>query len=396
MRQLPRTVLYLGLVSFFTDLSSEMIYPLLPLFLATALGAGAAALGIIEGLAESTAAVLKMFSGIWTDRTRKRKPLILAGYGLSGAARPLIGLAGSWPVVLVIRFLDRMGKGFRSSPRDALIADVTAATQLGTAYGFHRAMDHAGAVAGPLAAAALLRFAGLPLRAIFLLAAIPAAVVMLVLVTGVPEPPHAPMLASGAESMSLRARWQSLGGDFRRLLAALLVFTLGNSTDAFLILRLSHAGVSADWIAALWSFLHVVKMLANYLGGRWADTFHPRHLILAGWGLYAVVYGAFAWIDSASWLIIVFLVYGVYFGLTEPCERAWVASLSPAPARGSAFGFYHGVVGLGALPASVLFGFLWQHLGMAVAFTSGAGLALAAALLLLRVSRHRPAQFPDT
>jgi MFS family permease len=388
MPRLPRTVLYLGLVSFITDLSSEMIYPLLPLFLATVLGAGAATLGIIEGVAESTAALLKVFSGIWTDRTEKRKPLILTGYGLSSSVRPLIGLAGAWPAVLLIRFLDRMGKGLRTSPRDALIADVTPAAQRGMAYGFHRAMDHAGAVAGPLVAAALLRFAGLPLRTVFLLAAIPAVVVMLVLVTGVPEPPHPPTPATRAQVFSLRERWQSLGADFRRLLAALLVFTLGNSTDAFLILRLSHAGVSAAWIATLWSLHHVVKMLATYFGGRWADTFHPRHLILAGWGLYAAVYAAFAWIDSAAWLIVVFLVYGVYFGLTEPCERAWVASLSPAPVRGSAFGFYHGVIGLAALPASVLFGFLWQRLGMAAAFTSGAILALAAVLLLLRVGRN--------
>lgn len=188
MKPLPRTVIYLGFVSFFTDLSSEMIYPLLPIFLSSVLGAGAVALGVIEGTAESTAAFLKVISGLWTDRLRHRKPLILPGYGLSGAVRPLIGLATAWPLVLVLRFMDRVGKGLRTSHRDALIADVTNPGQRGAAYGLHRAMDHAGAVVGPIVAAGLLAFESISLRHIFLLSAIPAAVVMVVLIAGVKEP----------------------------------------------------------------------------------------------------------------------------------------------------------------------------------------------------------------
>jgi MFS family permease len=228
--RIPRTVVALGVVSLLTDLSSEMIYPLLPIFLASVLGAGAMALGLIEGVAESTAALLKVASGIWTDRARRRKPLVVAGYSLSGIMRPFIGLAAAWPAVLALRFADRVGKGLRTSPRDALIADVTDATARGTAYGFHRAMDHAGAVLGPLVAAVLLKLAGLPLRQVFLLSAIPAVAVLVVLLLGVKEPPPPPAAVPAAPKVL--APWSALGPDYRRLLAAVLVFTLGNSTDA--------------------------------------------------------------------------------------------------------------------------------------------------------------------
>ena len=378
--RIPRTVIALGVVSLLTDLSSEMIYPLLPIFLASVLGAGAMALGLIEGVAESTAALLKVASGIWTDRTRRRKPLVVAGYTLSGMMRPLIGLAAAWPAVLALRFADRVGKGLRTSPRDALIADVTDASARGTAYGFHRAMDHAGAVLGPLVAAVLLNFAGLPLRQVFLLSAIPAVAVLVVLLLGVKEPP-----LGGAESPvapKILAPWSALGPDYRRLLLAVLVFTLGNSTDAFLLLRLSQTGVSTAGIALLWSAHHVVKMAANYYGGRLSDRVGPRAMILAGWLFYAAIYLTFGWLTSAPALIAVFLAYGIYFGLTEPAERAWVASLVPPQLRGTAFGWYHCAIGLAALPASVAFGLLWQQWGAAVAFTAGAFLAALAAALL--------------
>jgi len=384
--RIPRTVVALGLVSLLTDLSSEMIYPLLPIFLASVLGAGAMALGLIEGVAESTAALLKVFSGIWTDRTGQRKPLVVAGYGLSGAMRPLIGLAGAWPAVLVLRFADRVGKGLRSSPRDALIADVTDMTIRGRAYGFHRAMDHAGAVLGPLVAAVLLKGAGLPLREVFLLAAVPAVAVLVVLLLGVKEPPR--QAASSATAAKFLAPWSALGPDYRRLLLAVLVFTLGNSTDAFLILRLGQTGVAAAGIALLWSAHHVVKMIANYYGGRLSDRIGPRTMILAGWLFYSGIYLTFGWLNSAPWLIGIFLAYGIYFGLVEPAERAWVASLVPPELRGTAFGWYHGAIGLAALPASVAFGLLWQKWGAAVAFSTGAVLA-AVAVVLLPTKRER-------
>jgi MFS family permease len=327
--------------------------------------------------------LLKVGSGIWTDRTRRRKPLVIAGYTLSGMMRPLIGLARVWPAVLVLRFADRVGKGLRTSPRDALIADVTDASMRGTAYGFHRAMDHAGAVLGPLVAAMLLKAAGLPLRQVFLCSAIPAVAVLAVLLLGVREPPL-PHAASPAARKHLPS-WSELGPDYRKLLLATLIFTLGNSTDTFLLLRLGNAGVSAVGIALLWSAHHVVKMAASYCGGRLSDRIGPRRMILAGWLFYAVIYLAFGWFSSAPFLIAVFLAYGIYFGLVEPAERAWVASLVPAELRGTAFGWYHCAVGLGALPASVIFGLLWQRWGAAVAFSAGAAFAALSAVFLPRV-----------
>lgn len=388
MRNLPRTVVALGTVSFLTDLSSEMIYPLLPVFLVSVLGAGAMALGTIEGIAESTAAVLKVISGWWADRMHRRKPLVVAGYGLSGMVRPLIGLAAAWPVVVALRFTDRIGKGLRTSPRDALIADVTPEDRRGAAYGLHRAMDHAGAVAGPLVAAGLLLIPGMSLRTVFLLAGIPALAVMAVLVFGVEEADRPQPVET--ERLSLRDGWRATDVPFRRLLIAVVVFTLGNSTDAFLLLRLTDVGFAAGWVAVLWSLLHVVKMVANLYGGQLADRMSRRSLILAGWVVYAVIYVGFGLTTSTAALVALFLAYGVYFGLTEPVERAWVAALAPAEARGGAFGFFHGAVGLTALPASLLFGAIYATAGATAAFGTGAALAIVATVLLLRVPEAMP------
>jgi len=386
--RLPRTVIALGLVSLLTDLSSEMIYPLLPVFLASVLGASALSLGLIEGVAESTAALLKVISGAWSDRLRRRKPLVFAGYSLSGLARPLIGLARVWPFVLVMRFADRLGKGLRTTPRDALIADVTPAPLRGRAYGLHRAMDHAGAVLGPLVAAGLLSLAGVNLRLVFLLAGVPGIAVLLVLVFGVHEPAAAPVEAAAVQ-VGFRADWRRLGTGYRRLLQAVAVFTLGNSTDAFLLLRLTDLGLGPRLVAVLWSLHSLVRMAATYAGGRLSDRVGRRGMVGAGWAVYAAVYLAFGLVRSQIGIVVVFLAYGLYFGLTEPAEKAWVADLVPARLRGTAFGGYHGAVGLTALPASLLFGLLWQALGVEAAFLSGAGLAGVAFLLLLRVPPGR-------
>ncbi|MFA6244424.1 MAG: MFS transporter [Candidatus Hydrogenedentales bacterium] len=391
MQRLPRTVVVLGIASFFTDMSSEMIYPLLPLFLTTTLGASALALGVIEGIAETTASVLKIVSGYWTDRVSRRKPFILAGYGLAGIVRPLIGLATGWPFVLVMRFLDRVGKGVRTSPRDALIADAVDSEHRGQAYGFHRSMDHAGAVVGPLIAAALLTFAGLSLRTVFLLAAIPAVIVIFVLAIGVNEKP---VIARTKQDASTNAAsWSIFDRDFRVYLAALLLFTLGNSTDAFVLLRLSDSGVPGAWIAILWALHHVVKMVFAYLGGTLSDTLGRRKVILAGWIVYALIYLAFGYFSSPGVLIAVFLAYGLYFGLTEPCEKAWVADLAPAHARGAALGWYNGIVGIAALPASLLFGFIWDRYGIFTAFATGSAFAMAASVMLFFV-RERTREAP--
>lgn len=381
--RLPRTVVALGAVSLLTDLSSEMIYPLLPVFLSTVLGAGPLAIGAIEGAAESVAALLKLASGWWSDRLPRRKPLVMVGYGLASVVRPLIGLAQNVGQVLLIRLADRTGKGIRGAPRDALIADAVEASQRGRAFGFHRAADHAGAVAGPLVAFALLTWGGVALRTVFLLAAIPAAAAMLALIFGVREKKRE------VAQVAARPTFNRSGLDrrFWAYLAVLLLFTLGNSTDALLILRANNLGVSAAVVPILWAALHVVKSVSSTPGGILSDRLGRRPLIIGGWLVYAVVYLGFAF-ASATWHAwLLFMVYGLYFGMTEGVEKALVADLVPSGVRGAAFGWYNLTIGLAALPGSLLFGWLWQAFGAHVAFLSGAGLALMAAVGLTLVTR---------
>lgn len=381
--RLPRTVIALGAVSLLTDASSEMIYPLLPVFLASVLGAGPLAIGAIEGAAESVASLLKLASGWWSDRLPRRKALVVVGYGMASVVRPLIGLAQNVGQVLAIRLTDRAGKGIRGAPRDALIADAVDASQRGRAYGFHRAMDHTGAVVGPLVAAALLKWGGLSLRTVFLLAAIPAALAMLALIFGVKESKRA---AAGEGKKPNLAR-EGLDRRFWFYLAVLLLFTLGNSTDALLILRATDLGVSAAMVPILWATLHVVKASSSTPAGTLSDKLGRRPLIIAGWLVYGAVYLGFA-VASVTWHAwALFIVYGLYFGLTEGVEKALVADLVPAAVRGAAFGWYNLTIGLAALPASLIFGGLWQAFGAPTAFIAGASLALVASVGLYFVTR---------
>ncbi|WP_025324099.1 MFS transporter [Deferrisoma camini] len=380
--RLPGTVRALGWVSLLTDLSSEMIYPLLPAFLTGVLGAGAGALGVIEGVAEATASVLKWVSGRWSDRMERRKPLVLVGYTVSGMSRPLIGAASSWLGVLGLRFSDRVGKGLRTSPRDALIAEAVAPEQRGRAFGFHRAMDHAGAVVGPLVAAALLGW-GVPLRVVFGLAALPAAAVVVVIARGVAESPRS--APQPDPSLAAAPKPGGFGPGFGRFLLALAVFTLGNSTDAFLLFRMSELGAPAASVAVLWAAHHGVKTAATLWGGRIVDRLGPRRCLTAGWLWYAVVYLGFALARGPGAGVVWFLAYGLYHGLAEPAERAWTAALAPRGVRGAAYGWVHGAMGLAALPASLLFGGLWEAWGAPVAFGVGAALAVGAAALLAGV-----------
>ena len=379
--RLPGNVKALALVSFFTDASSEIIYPLLPLFVTSQLGGSAKMLGVIEGAAETTAAVLKLASGWWSDRIGRRKSLVIAGYVLSSAARPLVALAQSATQVLGVRVADRVGKGVRGAPRDALLADSVPLEQRGRAFGLHRAADHAGAVVGPLVAFALLRWAGLDLRTLFLLAAVPGALACLALIAGVREPARRP---GAAKPAPLDAR---LPGRFWGYLGVLIVFTLGNSTDAFLLLRASQLGVTAAMLPIVWAFLHVVKSLTSTPGGTLSDRVGRRPLIVAGWMLYAAVYVGFARAATTWHAWALFAVYGVFFGLTEGVEKALVADLVPAERRGAAYGWYNLAIGVGALPASVLFGAIWDRWGTGRAFVFGAAMSAAASLLLLLAVR---------
>lgn len=377
LRTLPGNVIILGMVSLLTDISSEMVYPLLPLFLATTLGAGPAFLGVIEGVAESTAALVKLYSGAVADRVTRRKPLVLAGYGLSALVRPLIAFAGTPLQLLTIRFADRTGKGVRTSPRDALIADTVEPAQRGLAYGFHRSMDHAGALLGPLLAAAIIAVFGADLRTVFLLSAVPGFLAVALIALKIRETPR---------TIPQTAR-QPLGkiphGRLRSYMLTVLLFTLGNSSDAFLLMKAASAGMPAVRIPILWACFHLVKMLAATPCGALSDRIGRRTMIVTGWGVYALAYAGFA-VAASEWQIWgLFAVYGLFYGLTEGAEKAYVADLSAPEELGRSFGWFNFMIGIGALPASLFFGLIWQQAGSSFAFLAGASLAAAAALLLL-------------
>jgi MFS family permease len=287
-------------------------------------------------------------------------------------------------MVLVLRFLDRVGKGLRTAPRDALIADVTPSEQRGYAYGVHRAMDHAGSVLGPLIAGAMLGW-GLNLRSVFAFAAVPALLTVLVLLFGVKEPKLPRETTDPSRRLATPwAAWRESSPEYRRLLTCLLVFTLSNASDAFLLLRLSKAGIPASWVVSLWAAFSAIKMVASFLGGRLADHAGHSRMIVAGWFFYALIYLGFAWCTDQRALIAIFLSYGLFFGLTEPAERAMVSIHARKDLRGNAFGLFHSVTGLAALPASLLCGWLWSQFGPSRAFEVSAVLSTCAALLFLQ------------
>jgi MFS family permease len=382
VRRLPLAIYAIGATSLLNDAASEMIYPLLPMFLTTTLGASAVALGFIEGSADALSSVLKLASGFLSDRAGRRKPLVVAGYVIATVARPLVAFARSAGFVLAVRLTDRLGKGLRSSPRDALIADLAPRELHGRAFGVHEAMDHAGAVVGPLLAYGLLA-AGLALRSVFLLAVVPALAACLVVALAVREVPRQRASAEHATgAVSLVSR------PFAAYLGAVMLFGLGNSSDAFLLLRIHDAGLPLEAAPLMWSAHHVVKSLASAWGGGLADRIGRRRALALGWLVYAGIYAGFARADGVAAIVGLFVAYGLYFGLVGGAGKALVAEVVPAAARARGYGAYHLCVGLAALPASLLFGVLYQRFGAPAAFLTGAALALAA-VALLPLSRRR-------
>jgi MFS family permease len=378
--RLPRPVWLVSWTSFFTDTASEAVYPIMPLYLTRTLGGTAMAIGVIEGAAEALSSVLKIASGRLSDRWSARKPFVVAGYCISTLVRPLVALATSWLHVLAVRLTDRVGKGIRSAPRDALLASWADPSTRGYVFGLHRSMDHAGAITGPLLASLFLWVFPDQYRTLFALTLIPGliAVAMLVPVPDAPLTRHGPPASAAAAA-------PPLGRRVSRYLAVLLLFSLGNSTDAFLLLRLSDVGVGAVWIPFAWAALHVVKAIVSPIGGLLSDRLGRRGVIAAGWLVYAAVYGGFAVAANAATLVPVFLVYGIYYGLTEGVEKAVIADLAPAGRRGAAFGAYHAVIGVGALAASLVFAGIWKAAGAPAAFAFGAVLSLISAALLSRL-----------
>ena len=393
-RGLPRNVFAIGLVSLLNDASSEIIYPLLPVFLATSLGASAKAIGTIEGLAESISSLLKLFAGYLSDRLAKRKSLVVAGYTLASVARPLLAFAQTWTQVLAIRLTDRVGKGIRTAPRDAMIADTVRTEQRGLAFGFHRAMDHCGAVIGPIIGYVLVVLfvanSRLPTTGefskIFIVASIPALLAVIVAVVFMRESPVKAPRGTEVVKLSLRG----FDSNFKRFLVVLALFTLSNSSDSFLILRAIDSGVSVAMVPLLWAAHHAMKVLSSLLGGDLSDRLGRKRLIVSGWVLYAAVYAGFAFATTKASLWVLFLIYGIYFGLVEGAEKALVADLVRPEQRGTAYGLYNLAFGITVFPASLLMGMIWDWKGPATAFLFSAFMGATAAVLLLILVRPHP------
>jgi len=374
--RVPPIVRRLGLVSFFTDSASEMIYPLLPALLRS-FGAASVWLGAMEGIAEALSAAVKWRMGAVTDRAPKRKPFVVAGYTLATFSRPLIAFASAgWHVVL-LRSLDRIGKGVRGVPRDALLADSVSKESYATAFGFHRAMDNAGSVLGPILAFALLRGLELPLRLVILLAVFPGIVSILVLLLGVHEPAREPDHPDATEKRSSG----ELPSMVRRYLAVLALFTLGSSADSFLLLRAVDLGMAEEWTPLLWLALSASKALSNVPGGRIADRFGRRATLVLAWAFYAGAYGALGLVHDARLFAVLVVLYGIYYGLSEGTEQALLAQHAPHQVRGRAFGALHALTGVAVLPANLVFGALYR-VTPALAFGASAGIAALAALAL--------------
>jgi len=391
LRDLPRPVWLLGWVSLATDSATEAVYPLLPFFLTRVLGAGPVSLGVVEGAAEAVNTSLKIVSGRIADRAPAKRPLVLLGYGISSIARPFIALTTTWVQVFTVRVLDRVGKGIRGAPRDAMLAAWATPYNRGKVYGFHRGMDHIGAVVGPALASLFLFFYPDSYRTLFALTIVPGAVAV-ALIFFVPE--------EGSQRQDtgrtvIPARTPPVSGDggtknrlprqFTLFMLVLTIFAFGNSTDAFLLLKLTDAAGTARFVPLMWAALHVVKAVVSMVGGSWSDRIGRRAVIGMGWLVYAVVYGGFAMSETLPALLAWFLLYGFYFGFAEGTEKALVADLAPASSRGLAFGIYNAVQGLGALAASLVFGLIWRAYGPGSAFAAGALLALIATALLFAI-----------
>jgi MFS family permease len=376
LRSLPSTVWLLGTISLLNDAASELVYPLIPLYLATVLTAGPRALGFIEGAAEATAALLKLVSGVWYDRVRRAKGFVVVGYGLAAVARPAIALVTAWPALLVLRVLDRLGKGLRSSPRDALLAHAVPAAQRGFAFGVHRAFDNAGAVVGPLLAAVLLAWQ-VPIRDILLWAAVPGALTVALALT-LREPAVIDVPGSGRPDWA----WRTLPPAFRRVLMALALFTLGQASNAFILLRASEIGLPPTQVALLWAAVAATSTLLAVPLSALSDRVGRVPLLVAGWSMHALLFVALALVGQPALLWPIAVLMGLYMAASEGAERALIADLVPRDSLGSAYGWYYLTKGLLLLPASAVFGWIWYSANATAAFLTAASVVAMATVLL--------------
>ncbi len=372
-----RNVFFTGLVSFFMDVSSEMIYPLVPLFLANVLGVNKSLIGLIEGIAESTASLLKVFSGWFSDRIGRRKNLMAVGYGISTLSRPIMALAGFWHQVLASRFVDRLGKGIRTAPRDAIIAESTESTHLARAFSFHRSMDTMGAVVGPAITLCLLGLFSNDYRKVFWLSMIPGVIAVLLIMVFIQEKRKS--LPDHAERPKLTLRHFDWKVKFFIVIATL--FALGNSSDAFLILRAEQVGIPTVMIPAVYLVFNLVYSLSAIPAGMAADRFGKKRIILLGFVLFAGLYYGFAVARSTAAIWVLFGLYGLFMGLTEGIQKAFLATIIPPDFKATAFGVYATAVGIATFPASLVGGWLWDRFSPAATFYFGAATATLSALL---------------
>lgn len=375
-QRLKPQVILLGFVSMLNDAASEMIYPLLPVFLTSTLGATPLIVGLIEGAADALSSILKLAAGWLSDRLPRRKPLVVVGYAMATISRAWIAVAGRWPSVLGARLFDRTGKGIRSAPRDAMIADVMPIETRGKAFGFHRALDHAGAVVGPLLAILFLNALHVPMRTMFMIAVLPGAIGVVLLIAFLREEKRANVQPRDSATPQPR----NLPPPFWYALSTIALFSLANSSDAFLILQAHAAGVSIGMLPVLWSAHHVIKALFSTQAGARSDRVGRRNLLVIGWGIYALIYFAFPFARSMPAFFALFVAYAIPFTLTEAAERAWIGDLVPAELRGRSFGLYYLATGLCVLAGTALFGAIYQNVSPRAAFFTGAALALLAAL----------------
>jgi MFS family permease len=380
LKWIGRNILSLGLVSLFTDLSTEMAYPIIPVFLKEVLKVQPLFIGLVEAIAESTASILKTFSGYISDQLKKRKLFIFIGYTLSALTKPLLAFANQGWHVLLVRFSDRAGKGIRTAPRDALIADSTKQAYYGRTYGFHRALDTLGATLGPLAAFIILSLSRQNYRLLFGLAIIPGLIAIAIILLGVKE-------IVPETKRILKFSFRKLDNRFKIFLVIMIIFTLGNSSDAFLILRARDIGISATLIPLLWLAFNISYLVWSYPAGIISDCIGRRKTIFLGFLVFSVCYTAFAFDKNASLVWLIFIIYGLYYGLTEGNLRAYVADLNASEIRATAFGIYHTVVGIALLPANLLMGFLWQRFGFQTALLLGAALSLVSGIAVIITGR---------
>jgi MFS family permease len=389
-RSLPTNVFALSLVAFLNDVSSDIIYPLLPAFLFLTLGASPFAIGLIEGFAESIASILKLFSGYLSDKFENRKLPVFLGYSLAAVTRPMLVFVTSWPQVLIVRMTDRIGKGIRGAPRDALIAGGVDVKSRGLAFGFNRAADHLGAVVGPVVAFILLSFlasdptnpTARDYQQVFLFASIPVVIGLFVIGFFVHEKKKEKV---EIEKNPIKFSLKTFDGNFKRFLLVISLFTLSNSTDAFLLLRAQQSGIAPVVLPLLWMVLHFSKVFSSLAGGTLSDRFGRKGVIVSGWVLYALVYVGFAFVNEPWQAWTLFAVYGAFFGLTEGVEKALVADMVEDEKRGTAYGLYNLAYGITVFPASLLFGYLWTAYGVETAFIVSACISILAAVLFLGI-----------